>query len=92
MNNIVQIAKSYLFELCLIALLVKTMISGSTIADALVLISLVVSICYAKHYLGKKETNLNDEQAEKLEQVSKNLNSLMAINSIKRGVIGDNKK
>lgn len=89
---ILKRAKEYLFELCLVVLLIKTMATGSTIADALVLISLVVSICYAKHYLGKKKDELNEEQTEKLEQLSKNLQSLMAINSIKRGVIGDNKK
>lgn len=92
MNNIVQITKSYLFELCLVVLLVKTMAAGSTIADALVLISLVVSICYAKHYLGDKKADLTDEQVEKLEKLDKTVSSLMAVNSIKRGFLGETKK
>lgn len=92
MNLLKSKFRENLFEGCMLALIGKTMLFGAGFPEALIVISLVVSICYAKHYLGKKKDELNEEQTEKLEQLSKNLQSLMAINSIKRGVIGDNKK
>lgn len=88
----IKTLKLPLFEACLVALLGKTFLAGNTIADALVLISLVVSICYAKHYLGKKKADLTDEQVEKLEKLDKTVSSLMAVNSIKRGFLGETKK
>jgi hypothetical protein len=84
--------KSYLFEACLVGLLIKSMVTGSTIADALVLISLVISITYAKHYLVKPNVELSEEQATKLKEVESKVNNLMAANSIKRGIIGEIKK
>jgi len=81
----VKVAKSYLFELCLVGLLVKTMIAGSTIADALVLISLVVSIAYTKYYLGKKKADLTDEQNKQLEDLAQKMKNVLAGQSLKRG-------
>lgn len=89
---ITDFIKKYLFELCLTGLLVKTMVAGATIADSLVLISLVISITYVKHYLVKKDADFTIEQTEKLEQVSKQVQSIMALNSIKRGGILGEKK
>jgi len=84
-NIYVQKVKPYLFELCLIGLLVKTMLAGSTIADALVLISLVVSVCYTKYYLGKKKADLTDEQNKQLEDLSQKMKNVLAGQSLKRG-------
>ena len=61
------------------------MLAGSTIADALVLISLVVSVCYTKYYLGKKKADLTDEQNKQLEDLSQKMKNVLAGQSLKRG-------
>lgn len=76
--------KSHLFEALLVTLLVKTMLAGSTFADAAVLVSLVVSICYTKHYLEKKKVSLDDEQLLRLDTVEKKVNTLTAGEAFKR--------
>lgn len=88
---ILQKAKEYLFELCLVGLLLKTMVAGATIADSLVLISLVVSVCYAKYYLGQKAADLTESQVEKLEDASRKVNNLIAAQTFKRGSLNEKK-
>lgn len=88
---ILQKAKEYLFELCLVGLLLKTMVAGATIPDSLVLISLVVSVCYAKYYLGQKAADLTQEQVEKIEDSSRKINGLIAAQAFKRGSLNEKK-
>ena len=76
--------KSHLFEALLVILLAKTMFSENTYADAAVLVSLVVSICYTKHYLEKKKVSLDDEQLLRLDTVEKKVNTLTAGEAFKR--------
>lgn len=92
MNLLKEKFRENLFEGCMLALVGKTMLFGAGFPEALIVISLVVSICYAKHYLGKKKADFTAEQVEKLDAVDKTVKSLLAANSIKRGFLGETKK
>lgn len=83
--------KEHLFEACLVALLGRSMLIEPSIASALIVISLVVSICYTKHYLAKKAADLTESQVEKLEDASKKVNGLIAANAFKRGSLNEKK-
>lgn len=85
MNFQIRSIKIPLFDACLIALLGKTFLTGNSIADALVLISLVISICYTKFYLGKKRADLTDEQTKLIEDTANKVRNMLAANSLKRG-------
>lgn len=50
--------KEHLFELAMLAVLLRSFIAGATMADALVLITLVVSIVYTKSYLSRKKVDV----------------------------------
>lgn len=90
--NITEKLKAHFFELCLVALLIKTMIAGSTLADALVLISLVVSVCYAKHYLVKQKADLTEDQSKLIKDMEAKVNHLTLGQSFKRGANDFTKK
>ena len=81
---ILKQAKEYLFELCLVGLLIKSMIAGATIADSLVLISLVISVCYAKYYLVKKQADFTETQVEMIQDASKKVNGIIAAQAFRR--------
>lgn len=83
--------KDWLFEGLLLALVGKAMLIEPSIASALIVISLVVSICYTKHYLAKKAADLTQEQVDKLDDAHKKVSGLIAAQAFRRDSNGQKK-
>lgn len=75
-NMKLEVLKSNLFEVAFIALLVRFIVSGTSMSDALVLLGLIASIVYVKHFLTKHKTEKSDETTLRLEEMERVVSSL----------------
>ncbi len=53
--------KEHLFELAMLAVLLRSFIAGASISDALVLITLIISIVYTKSFIFRKKVDVESE-------------------------------
>lgn len=77
--------KENLLELSFILILIKSLITEISLPSALILITLVISIVYTKHFLVDKDKTQSDSTKAEMEAVNKKLNSLMLAVGMKRG-------
>lgn len=85
--------KNYFLEVTLIALLVRCLISGTGIGEAIFAVSLVISITYKDHYIKKHAISEKDELVNKINEfdqkildITSAINSLKLNNAMKRGL------
>lgn len=74
--------KGYLFELSLLAIMGRSFLTGPTISDALVIITMVGAILYTKEFLNKKKI---DDKAEIREELRVLKNEIAAL-KLDRGI------
>lgn len=68
--------KDYLLELSFLILLVRFLIMGTSISDAIVLITLVISIVYTKNYLRKEQQVVDETVSKEINEMKKKIDSL----------------
>lgn len=84
MEKFTQI-KEHLLEIAFFTLLIRMLIPGAGIAEALALISVVVSIAYGK-YLNKDKVTQYEELKKQLEDMAAKVNSLAIEKSFRKPV------
>lgn len=82
----VERAKKHILTGCMLALIGRSMLIEPSIAMALIIISLVVSICYTEHYLVKQKADLTEDQSKLIKDMEAKVNHLTLGQSFKRGV------
>ena len=68
--------KDYLLELSFVVLLLRFLVMGTSISDAMVLITLVISIVYTKNYLKKEKQTVDDAVLVDIENIKKKMDTL----------------
>ena len=82
MKKMTELA-NFLPELAFIAFIIKSVIYGTGIGDALAIISFVISMGY-KHYLSKTKVDDVEDINRKIDAISAKIQSLSIDRSIKR--------
>lgn len=81
--------KDYLLELSFLILLIRFLIMGTSISDAIVLITLVISIVYTKNYLRKEQKVVDETVYNEINDMKKKIDSLSMSFGLRRN---DSKK
>ena len=76
--------KEHLFELAMLAILIRSFIAGASMADALVLITLVLSIVYTKSYLQRNKLDIEAEVLVVIKAVKEQLNMIKLDKGIRK--------
>jgi hypothetical protein len=76
--------KEHIFELAMLAVLIRSFIAGASISDALVLITLVLSIVYTKSYLNRKKLDIEAEVLADIKAVKEQLNMIKLDKGIRK--------
>lgn len=77
--------KDSLLEISFVLLLARFLYAGTSISDAVVLISLVISIVYTKYYL-RKEADIQDEAAtNELNELKRRVDALSMSAGLRSG-------
>ncbi len=74
MQKLMQI-KEYLLEISFSALLLRTLILGAGVGEAIAFVSLVISISY-KSYLAKEKVDVTAGMQKQLDDMASKINSL----------------
>lgn len=83
--------REYLFEMSLLAIMVRSFIAGASISDALVLVTLVGAILYTKEYLYKTKMDDKAELKEEMIVLKNEIASLKLDRGFKQSGILNNK-
>lgn len=76
--------KGYLLELSFLLVLVRFIVTPSSISDALVLIALVGSIVYTKNYLKSKTDLVEETHRKEFDEFKRKVEALTFQSGIKR--------
>lgn len=76
--------KENLFEVFLCLYSVRSFVVGPTLSDALIAVSLIISIVYAKSYLTKDKISDKEALDKELDAIKQSLAKLNLDNGIKR--------
>ena len=80
--------KEHLFELAMLAILLRSFIAGASISDALVLITLIVSIVYTKSFIFRKKVDVETEIVADVKALKEQLNMIKFDKGIRKvGVV-----
>lgn len=85
MNKLMQI-KDYLLELSFLALLIRVVLLGAGIGESLALVSIVISMSYAR-YLNKSKIEDRDSLVAEINEIKNKVNSLTIERSLKPKVL-----
>ena len=76
--------KDYFLETAFALLLIRALITGSSFPESLIAISLIVSICYIKHYLIKQKAELTSELEQEVDTMKKKVDAIAFNVGLKR--------
>lgn len=78
--------KENLFELASFCFMVRSFISGPTISDALILITLIISIVYTKNYLNQNKLDLSNSVQDDIKLLKNEISMLKLERGFKKVV------
>jgi hypothetical protein len=82
--------KEHLFELAMLAILVRSFITGASISDALVLITLVISIVYTKFYMNRKKLDIASDIIDDVKGLKEQISMMKLDKGIRKvGTLGE---
>lgn len=79
-----------LFELATLCFMLRSFVVGPNISDALILISLIISIVYTKNYLNRNKLDLEKATYEDIKMIKNELSMLKLDRGLKKVAYGSN--
>ena len=76
--------KENLFELGIFAFMCRSFVVGPSVSDALVLISLIISIVYVKHFLNRNKLLVEESVISDIKMLKEELNKIKLDKGIRR--------
>lgn len=86
MKNYVNVVKDHLFEMAFVSLLVRVLVLGASLNEALIIISLLGTLAYVKHFLTKSKNDKDSLSEQEIKDIKSAVSALQFSAGIKRSI------